>query len=641
MKLPCIEQSKIQKQTPLIKEKYKIVLDEKNTSPAFKSNSFLSRMKDVKEVKIYLKEKMIKTEIDEQFMRDIEKEYAEQFLLKMKICPTKKLINKILKICPLKNCDFQLYDETVFVNYDEKNVKSLHIYPAIGRKEKKLINLQNNINNNFSRNLIYNLNKNKTINNNTQKFSNFKFNIYDKEKQNKYNHLSIETSPTFKNFSGTDDNFNSKNSLFSNSRNQRQNLRTINTNTNTEFLYNREKVDDLFIKYRENVANLQLFSNKKSIMKIDLSPENIRNRYFSSESNWSNKVYENKGKLSKISKSILSYKNVLNNEKYFFDLRRIKNLTPDIISEIKEPINVQVELVIKDINYILDNLPFEEFIDIKDNIELTHLSKKSKEINDINNSFTHNKIEIKTKKEFIEILKLLSSIDSCRIIILCINLIYWIILGKNNAVQIDVNTKELIYLKLMKEWDLMSSKFTNKTIFYGIYIPLFIIICRIEVENYFIRKYIYLFEDKKNKIIVLKKANAIISEIFDKHGYMNTFNLFCQKHDEFYKKFRTNNNFGHYKNKLYATSNFVELLFRNDNENLKTENDIKEKENFIANHKKKYFSFYLDKMNKNLKRRNLEPIFKINYKPDEIKEDTNILKIKSREDDINLNIKNE
>ena len=83
------------------------------------------------------------------------------------------------------------------------------------------------------------------------------------------------------------------------------------------------------------------------------------------------------------------------------------------------------------------------------------------------------------------------------------------------------------------------------------------------------------------------------------------------------------------------------MLFRNDNENLKTENDIKEKENFIANHKKKYFSFYLDKMNKNLKRRNLEPIFKINYKPDEIKEDTNILKIKSREDDINLNIKNE
>ena len=45
MKLPSIEQSKIQKQTPLIKEKYKIVLEEKNTSPAFKSNSFLSRMK--------------------------------------------------------------------------------------------------------------------------------------------------------------------------------------------------------------------------------------------------------------------------------------------------------------------------------------------------------------------------------------------------------------------------------------------------------------------------------------------------------------------------------------------------------------------------------------------------------------------
>ena len=139
------------------------------------------------------------------------------------------------------------------------------------------------------------------------------------------------------------------------------------------------------------------------------------------------------------------------------------------------------------------------------------------------------------------ILKALSSNDSCRIIILCINLIYWIIFGGNNSIQIDTNTKELIYLKLMKEWELMSSKFINKILFYKIFVPLFIILCRLEVENFYLRKYINLFEDKRNKSIFLKKANAIISEIFDKHGYMNSLNLFCQKRDEFDKKFRNNN----------------------------------------------------------------------------------------------------
>ena len=145
------------------------------------------------------------------------------------------------------------------------------------------------------------------------------------------------------------------------------------------------------------------------------------------------------------------------------------------------------------------------------------------------------------------------------------------------------------------------------------------------------RKYIYLFEDKNNKTTFFKKANAIISEIFDKNGYMNTFKLFCKKKDdEINNKFKVNN-IGNYKNKLYATSNFVELLFRNETDNYKKEIEIKEKEKFIEKHKQKYFSFYLDKMNQNLKRRNLEPIFKIKFKTDDKKEETNFLKFKSNE----------
>ena len=636
MKLPNIEQINKQKKHSLINEKFKIIPETKTQSTSIKTNSFFSRMKEIKEIKIYLKDKFIQKEIDDQFLTDIEKEYAEQYLLKMKEFPTKNLINKILRLCPLKNCDFQLYDEAIYINYDEKNVKSLHIFPVFERKTKKMnffrnynINIINTNKNNKSIFDNSNHNRNNTITYSNNNISLYKFNRLNKSKKNKHNHLSIETSPSFENFLSSEGNINSKKSPINRNKNFKIE-NNILTNTNTDLLYNREKIDELFTKYRENVTNLQLFSNKKSGIKVDLSPEIIRQKYLSSESNWSNKTFENKGKLSKISKSILSYKNVLNNEKYFFDLIKVKNLTTEIIQEIKEPINPQIELIIKDVNYILDNFPFDEFIHIKENIQLMN---ESKEINESRSNINLNKIIVKNKKEFVSILKTLSSNDSCRIIILLINLIYWIIFGGNNTIQIDSNTKELLYLKLMKEWEMISSKFLNKTVFYKIYIPLFIIICRIEIENFFVRKYINLFEDKKNKTVFFKKANAIISEIFDKHGYMNTFNLFCRKKDDEYNnKFKVNN-IGNYKSKLYATSNFVELLFRNDMDNFENETEIKEKENFIAKHKEKYFSFYLDKMNKHLKRRNLEPIFKIKFKPDEQKEEINILKLKSNEYD--------
>ena len=117
MKLPSIENSSKHNNPSIIKEKYKIIHDQKNqSSSSFKSSSFLTKMKEIKEVKIYLKDKFIKKEIDDQFLKDVEKEYAEQYLLKMKIFPTKLLMKKILKFCPLKNCDFQLYDETIFIN---------------------------------------------------------------------------------------------------------------------------------------------------------------------------------------------------------------------------------------------------------------------------------------------------------------------------------------------------------------------------------------------------------------------------------------------------------------------------------------------------------------------------------------------
>ena len=53
MKLPSLEKSKRQEKSPIIKEKYKIVSEQNKNSPSFISNSLLSRMKEIKEIKIY------------------------------------------------------------------------------------------------------------------------------------------------------------------------------------------------------------------------------------------------------------------------------------------------------------------------------------------------------------------------------------------------------------------------------------------------------------------------------------------------------------------------------------------------------------------------------------------------------------
>ena len=612
MKLPNIEKSnpqmsKNKKNHSLIKQKYKIVNNEESV---FKLDTFINKMKEVKELKIYLKENFNKQEIDDVFMKDIELEYAEQFLMKMKVYPTKEMIRKILKLSPLKLCDFELHNEFIYVNEKEKYIKVIHIFPVYGRKEKnfKTININPNKRKSIIINNLNDISKNQNYTTSESNLIFEKLNLkrnpiknLSRDIKNRTNFNSIETSPgqkvkNIKSFFGTGDHFANRKGI--------NILRRTNfqVNTNRDFLYNKERIDEIFNKDRENVLNVLLFSNQKSSMKVDLSPGNIKEKYISSEPNWSTQTMENKGKLSRISKSILTSKNVLNNEKYFFNLVDLDKLTTEIMEEVNEPLNIQVELVIKDLNYILEYFPLEEFVEIKRNENLKM---------DIRSDFT-NRINVNNREDLLKILKIINSLDSCRVIGLCANLIYWIIFGGNANIQVDSNTKELIYLKLMKEWESIENKFNNKNLFYKVFVPLFIIIMRIEIENIFRRKYINLFKSKKNETEVLKRTNAVISEIFDKHGYMNSFSIFYGKQSEFNKKIKKNY-MPRYKNKLFATSNFMDILFRNENDNLRSNSfeNIREKQSFIFNHKVDYFNYYLNKINSGLVKRNLEPIFKV------------------------------
>ena len=110
---------------PLITKKYKIISEEsKKELLLYTSDTLCQKVNKINEIKIYLKEDFKKTDVDNEFMKDIEKEYAEQYLIKLDYFPTKKLIQKLLKIKPIESCSFHLANEVVYIN--DKNKKQMH-----------------------------------------------------------------------------------------------------------------------------------------------------------------------------------------------------------------------------------------------------------------------------------------------------------------------------------------------------------------------------------------------------------------------------------------------------------------------------------------------------------------------------------
>ena len=93
MKLPLINSSKL-KSSKLIKDKYKIIPD--HLSKENKLDTFNNRLNEVQEIKIYFSNNFNAYDVDETFIKDMELEYAEQYLNKLEKLQTKALIQKLL-----------------------------------------------------------------------------------------------------------------------------------------------------------------------------------------------------------------------------------------------------------------------------------------------------------------------------------------------------------------------------------------------------------------------------------------------------------------------------------------------------------------------------------------------------------------
>ncbi len=529
---------------------------------------FLRKMSKIIEIRIYLKATFHKSDIDDNFIRDLEIEYAEQYLNKMEYIPTKENIKKLLSLKPIEHCDFHLSTENIEVYGSDKQVKVIHIYPNNNNLGKQ----------NSKEKLKYFL-------------SNPEFEEVMKKNEKKAKNRKLKEDPIEK-------------------------IKNNDSKNVDNLIYNKETVDNLFAKARDDILDKQLYSSANMAMNIDLSIENIRKKFIilpSSDDNSSeNRIFNTKGKFLNISKVSSNKKNIINSLKYQFPILGVENLDKETIQEVTKPLETPMEVIMKDINYILDNFPIEGLVSIEGNKE--EITSKN-----ANNENMHYKISVGTKQELISIYKHLQTQCVYRIVGLTMNLLYWIIFGHVRRIQIDNSTKQCIYIKLLKEIQMAQNCFINKRLYIKIFFPLLIIIIRIEAENMFSRKFKLLFKDEKNKVKAMNKANDIISEIFDPHCYFNTFTI-MSGNAGILKHKTSNSLFPRYKEKVFATSNLVEQMFNNDHrdiENKRTKyenNELENRKNYIMNYKVDFFSDLLERVNMNLKKRNLEPIFSVKKK---------------------------
>jgi hypothetical protein len=608
MKLPLIKSSNITSHK-LITNKYKITEDNSKAKDN-KQKLISTRLNEVQEIKIYLSQNFNAYDVDQNFIKDMEIEYAEQYLNKLEILPTKYLVNKLLSLRPLEKCDFYLTTESILTNEGEKTTKIVHIYPSNNNKnsvKKKNLNQSEGDKSNSGRNYL-------------------KKNIESiiKLKPKNENKVLKERIALIK----------------KNNKIENENL-----------IYHKENIDEIFSSNYDDMEELKLFSQKNPV-KVDLSFENIKKKYVITkkigELREDNDKINFKAKFYNISNSISSQKNVLENPKYKVDMTELDNLNEDIIKEITTPIDIKLEAIMTDINYIIDNFPMDNFINIDEDFLLKNKSIKTNESTRRSKSQGGNKlykINLDKQEDLLKIYKVFHSMDFYRLVCLTLNLIYWVIFGNQNDIQIDINTKEYLYLKLLNQIDLINSKLVDIKLLSKIFIPLEIIIIRIEVDNYLSRKFVHLFDEytKKNKENIMIKVNNLITEIFDKHGYMNTFETICGTRNDFNNKFMKNL-MPRFRKRIFDTSNMLEQLFNKDKIVIEKDNmeNIKERQEFILGPKVDFFNSYLNRINYKLKKRNLAPIFTISNNNTAIKNErmkTEEIFDKKNKEEFNLALK--
>ena len=181
--------------------------------------------------------------------------------------------------------------------------------------------------------------------------------------------------------------------------------------------------------------------------------------------------------------------------------------------------------------------------------------------------------------------------------------------------------------KILEELNNLESGFQNRKLYHKLFMPVFILVIRIECEAIFLKKFKCFFSDEKNLKLAMEKINELITTIFDPNCYFNTFSFLSTDNS----KHINNKLFPKYKTKVNATSNLINQLFTTfkNEQNVKIQmkgieirpdeekvslSEWEEEKNYIMNSKIEFYRVLLNRINQNLKKRNLDPIFKLGNK---------------------------
>lgn len=561
-------------------------------------NEFEDQMNKVVEIKIYLKSNFHKTDIDDNFLGNLDELYATQYLEKMgKIC-SKFNIQKILKIKPIDKCDFQLSVDQV----RNKPVKVLHVFP-----NNKILNP-------------------------------------DKEKAQLLSDADVE------------DIVNKTAAILRETNEDKlSQIKKREIKKDEIYLFQPEIVENILNKAKDDINDKLLYLQasgtvEQQMKNFDLSIETIRRKYMNpNKSNILNTKDNMTGRAKFQNIDKVAKRDILTDKSYEFPFLNI-HLTKEILNEINKPIDVPIEIIVKDINYIIDNFPIEHLVQFDDeninsnsnndknglNKSLSLETKKkrkslspkrkdakskakgnnkrffSKERNlkmstklminklngiktdiaaddnneptekkgtFINNFLSENpnfmknlidrnykkkdkffKIKSVNRMEVLNVYKKMQMPCIYRIIGLLINLLYWIIFGYINRIQVDKYTKQQILFKIYEELNNLETHITDKKIYDKLFMPILILIVRIECEAIFTKKFKNLFENKTNLEISMEKINEIITHIFDPNCYFNTFTIMANDMNKLKHQLDKSLN-PNYKTKANATSNLLNQLF--------------------------------------------------------------------------------
>lgn len=569
-------------------------------------NPFKSKLEKVLEIKIFLKQNFHKSDIDDNFLADLDLQYAMQFLEKMDLLGTKSNIKKLLKLKPIDKCDFSLTVEQI----RNKPVKLLHIYPNPKQNVQR---------------------------------TNLKTLLSNEEFEKVMNKTFLQVKE------GSDDKF--------------AQIKNREIKKDEMNLYMPEMIENIINKAKEDIQDRKIYFQSHGMIEkhgkvFDLSINAIREKFIIPNSqiildSKDTASINSKARLQNIEKA--NKKDIFNNPKYEFPYLDVE-INKEILKEVDKPIEVPLEVIMKDINYILDNFPIDKLINLEDPFKknqnllienanaddpfnlnppgqkkLNHNdSFKSIDLSNQNITTKLNqfyKIKSVSRNDVLLVYKKIESPAIYRIVGLLVNLLYWTVFGFVNRIQPDQFTKQHIFFKILEELHEVELNFGNKKVFDKLFMPIFIIVMRIEMEAIFHKKFKVFFDNPEIGKKALKRINEIISITFDPNFYYNTFTVLSSDLTKLKHKI-SKNLYPRYKSKVNATSNFINELFSKSSNDKNDKNKINDPDKldmeweterkYIYDCKTEFYKVLLNKVNQNLKKRNLDPIFNVSKNNKEI-----------------------